>query len=30
MKTPREYYPKNAIVYTFEQESCPECEGKAK
>ncbi len=28
MKTPREYYPKNAIMYTFEQESCPQCEGK--
>lgn len=28
MKTPREYYPKNPIMYTFELDSCPECEGQ--
>ncbi len=26
MKTPREYYPKNPIMYTFELNNCPECE----
>ena len=30
MKTPREYYPKNPIVYTFELDSCPECQGAMK
>ena len=27
MRTPREYYPKNPIVYTFELNTCPECAG---
>ena len=27
MRTPREYYPKKPIVYTFELSSCPECQG---
>ena len=27
MRTPREYYPKNPIVYTFELNTCPECGG---
>lgn len=27
MRTPREYYPKKAIVYTFEMSDCPECHG---
>jgi hypothetical protein len=27
MRTPREYYPKKAIVYTFEMRDCPECHG---
>jgi hypothetical protein len=25
MRTPREYYPKKPIVYTFELSTCPEC-----
>jgi len=25
MKSPREYYPKNPIVYTFELDNCLEC-----
>jgi hypothetical protein len=27
MRTPREYYPKKPIVYTFEMSDCPECHG---
>jgi hypothetical protein len=27
MRTPREYYPRNPIVYTFELDTCPECNG---
>ena len=27
MRTPREYYPRNPIVYTFELDTCPECSG---
>ena len=28
MRTPREYYPKKPIVYTYEQDECPECSGR--
>ena len=27
MRTPREYYPKKPIVYTFELDTCPDCGG---
>ena len=27
MRTPREYYPKNPVVYTFELNVCAECGG---
>ena len=27
MRTPREYYPRKPIMYTFELDECPECKG---
>jgi rRNA maturation protein Nop10 len=27
MRTPREYYPKKPVVYTFELDTCPDCSG---
>lgn len=28
MRTPREYYPRKPILYTFELDECPECNGR--